>query len=72
MTMEILDLELRRCKHWEERDGFKAADVCGKQLRGVMLNSRCIPHLRHHCTSCASSHSTCGCDASRSDGASMH
>lgn len=39
--MEIMDLELRRCDHWEQREGLAAAEVCAKQAHGEPLDPRC-------------------------------
>ncbi|GAB4815647.1 hypothetical protein N2152v2_002693 [Parachlorella kessleri] len=40
LTLEIMDLEMRRCEHWEQREGLSAADICSKQLHQEMLNPK--------------------------------
>lgn len=40
LVMEILDLELRRCEHWEQKEGVPAADVCAKQRQDEALSAR--------------------------------
>lgn len=36
-----MELELRRCEHWEAREGVVAADVCAKQMQGEAPSARC-------------------------------
>ncbi|KAL4434411.1 hypothetical protein ABPG75_000852 [Micractinium tetrahymenae] len=37
LTMELLDLELRRAEHWQQREGVAVADVGAKLLAGEAL-----------------------------------